>query len=238
MEFVWIDPGEFDMGSPAREPDRDKDEGPVHRVKLTKGYFLGKFEVTQGQWKAVMGNNPSSFSTCGDNCPVERVSWEDAHEYIRRLNAKERGNVYRLPTEAEWEYAARAGTTGEWYGDLNRIAWYWSNSGSRTHPVGKKLPNAWGLHDMIGNVWEWVDDWFDYYSPGPQVDPAGPSLGMNRVNRGGSWNVVAEYCRTAYRAGYGPVTRINYLGFRLALGAASHQPWTPPPGPGGIPPSP
>ncbi|MCG3194940.1 MAG: formylglycine-generating enzyme family protein [Thermoanaerobaculia bacterium] len=217
MEFVWIGPGEFEMGSLPGETERDRDEGPVHRVRLTRGYYLGKHEVTQGQWKALMGNNPSGFSSCGADCPVERVSWHDAHEFIRKLNARERGRLYRLPTEAEWEYAARAGSRGERHGDIDSIAWCYPNSGNKTHPVGKKRPNAWGLHDMIGNVWEWVEDWFDYYGPEPAVDPAGPPTGVNRVNRGGSWNVVSGYCRSAFRAGYGPATRINYLGFRLAL---------------------
>ncbi len=217
MEFLFVAPGEFDMGSPESEAGRDADEGPVHRVQLSKGYYLGRFEVTQRQWTAVMGRNPSHFTSCGGDCPVEQVSFTDVQEFIRRLNEKEPGRSYRLPTEAEWEYAARAGDTGGRYGDLDLIGWYWSNSRNRTQPAGRKLPNAWGFHDMIGNVWEWVDDWFSDYSPGPQTDPRGPSSGVNRVNRGGSWNFVAPYCRAAARAAYGPNSRVNYVGFRIVL---------------------
>ena len=157
MEFVWVPPGEFRMGSTSSEADAN--EQPVTQVRISRGFWLGKYEVTQEEWQAVMGSNPSRFAGCG-NCPVERVSWDDAQQFIQGLNAREGPAVYRLPTEAEWEYAARAGTTGDRYGNLDAIAWYGQNSGGRTHPVGGKPPNAWGLHDMLGSVWEWVHDWY------------------------------------------------------------------------------
>jgi formylglycine-generating enzyme required for sulfatase activity len=158
-EMVVIPAGSFEMGSPASEAGRDDDEGPVHRVQIGRAFELGKTEVTQGQWKAVMETNPSLFDECGDTCPVEKVSWEDAQEYIRRLNART-GKVYRLPSEAEWEYACRAGRRDGYCGgdDLDRVAWTYGNSGNKTHPVGQKAANAWGVHDMSGNVWEWVED--------------------------------------------------------------------------------
>ena len=197
IEFVWIPPGEFRMGSTSRHADSD--EKPVTRVRLTRGFWLGKYEVTQRQWEGVMGSNPSGFNSCGGDCPVEGFSWNDAQEFIGKLNGRSGGRRYRLPTEAEWEYAARAGTTTDTYaGDitkpsgndpvLNRIAWYRENSGGGTHPVGRKAPNAWGLHDMLGNVREWVGDWYGDYSGGTVTDPDGPRSGSVRVNRGGSWN--------------------------------------------------
>ncbi len=175
MEFVLLPAGTLQMGSSASEGYHD--EQPVHTVHLTRPFYLGKYEVTQGQWQAVMGSNPSLFT--GDpNRPVENVSWNDVQEFIRRLNAQEGATLYRLPTEAEWEYAARAGTTTRWsFGDdasqLARYSWYSENAGGQTHPVGQLLPNPWGLYDMYGNVWEWVQDWYDagYYEVSPAVDP-------------------------------------------------------------------
>ena len=173
-------------------------------------------EVTQGQWEAVMGSNPSRFPECGLDCPVEQVSWEDAQEFIRRLNAMDGAGTYRLPTEAEWEYAARAGTTGDRYGNLNAIAWYADNSGvARPHPVGQKAPNAWGLHDMLGNVWEWVEDWYDSYPGGAVTDPRGPGSGSHRVHRGGGWLINAGYCRSSNRNYDTPGDRFFNRGFRL-----------------------
>ena len=224
MEFVWIPPGEFRMGSTGRHAYSD--EKPVTRVRITQGFWLGKYEVTQRQWQAVMGNNPSRFKNCGGDCPVERVSWNDVQEFINRLNGRSGGRRYRLPTEAEWEYAARAGTRTDTYaGDitkprgndpvLNRIAWYDENSGNRTHPVGRKSPNPWGLHDMLGNVLEWVGDWKGDYPGGLVTDPTGPRSGSYRVNRGGSWIFSARYCRSAYRFSFSPGDRFGSLGFRL-----------------------
>ena len=192
MEFVLIQPGEFDMGSPANEIGRGNDEGPVHHVKISEAFYLGKYEVTQKQWHEVMGNNPLYFK--GDDLPVERVSWDDVQDFIKKLNEKEGTNKYRLPTEAEWEYAARAGTTTRYsFGDddskLGEYAWYSENSGHKTHPFGKKVANPWGLYDVHGNVWEWVqDEWHDTYNGAPTDGSAwedGVSAAL--VYRGGRW---------------------------------------------------
>jgi formylglycine-generating enzyme required for sulfatase activity len=190
MEFVKIAPGEFVMGCSTDDNDCTTDEKPAHRVQLSKAFEIGKYEVTQAQWQAIMGSNPSTVK--GDNRPVETVSKNDAHDFLAQLNARNDGYKYRLPTEAEWEYAARSGTTGT-PGSLDEIAWYADNSGDETHPVGQKKPNAWGLYDMFGNVREWVEDNYtrDYYSNSPLADPAGPPPGRggpqdgNRPQRGG-----------------------------------------------------
>ena len=222
-EFVWVPPGEFMMGSTSLA---DRNEQPVTRVRISKGFYLGKYEVTQDEWQAVMGNNPSFFSGCG-NCPVEKVSWNDVQAFIEKLNARSREGRYRLPTEAEWEYAARAGTTTDTYaGDvtetflrinpvLNRIAWYPWNSEDRTHPVGGKEPNAFGLYDMLGNVWEWVQDRYGGYPGGVVTDPSGPDRGFTRVFRGGSWASYAKDCRSAARKRNVPESRFTDVGFRL-----------------------
>ena len=213
MEFVWIPPGEFRMGSTSSEAD---DERPVTRVRITRGYWLGKYEVTQSEWESVIGSNPSGFSDCGGNCPVEMVSWADVQGFIGRLNARAGREVYRLPTEAEWEYAARAGTAGDRYGSLDAIAWWRDNSGRRTHPVGGKSANGWGLYDMLGNVWEWVQDWYGASYPGGTVtDPRGPGSGSSRVLRGGSWFIDARYARASIRIRHDPGNRSGHLGFRL-----------------------
>ena len=217
MEFVWIPAGRFVMGSPKNEADRFYDE-VQHEVRISRGYWLGKYEVTQGEWEAVMGGNPSHFDECGEGCPVEMVSSGDVQEFIRKLNAGEsgKGYRYRLPTEAEWEYAARAGTTGVRHGELDSIAWYAGNSGGRTHPVGEKRANAWGLHDMLGNVWEWTADWYGWYPSGSVTDPEGALWGSGRVGRGGGWLGGARYVRSAYRGNISPGNRDNHgLGFRL-----------------------
>ncbi len=213
MEFVWYPPGEFLMGSTGSEADDD--EQPLTRVRISRGFWLGKYEVTQGQWQAVMGSNPSLIDGCGADCPVERVSWDDVQEFIGRLNEKAGGQRYRLPTEAEWEYAARGGTTGDRYGNLDAIAWYDGNSGSRTHPVGQKAPNAWGLYDMLGNVFEWVQDWKGDYPGGNVTDPQGPRSGSFRVIRGGSFGIGAEFCRASGRSGFSPSDHDVNIGFRL-----------------------
>ena len=220
MEFVRIEPGTFEMGSPSDEPGRYDDE-TLHRVTLSQPFYLGKYEVTQGQWQAVMGRNPSAYSDCGRNCPVEQVSWKDVERFIEALNLQEGVTVYRLPTEAEWEYAARAGTQtvyhfGNAANRLGQYGWYEDNSGGRTHPVGQKRPNAWGLFDMHGNVWEWVHDWYGDFPRGAVTDPRGPSTGASRVPRGASWGSLARYCRAAYRGRHSPGYRYYYLGVRLA----------------------
>ena len=215
IEFVWVPAGEFLMGSTSSEAFDW--EQPVTRVRISRGYWLGKYEVTQAEWQAVMASNPSEFKNCGPNCPVEQVSWDDVQEFIRRLNGRTGGDRYRLPTEAEWEYAARAGTSGDRYGNLDAIAWYGANSGKRTHPVGQKAPNAWGLHDMLGNVWEWGADWYGGYPGGSVTDPVGPESGSYRVRvtRGGSWLISARYCRAPNRGNFSSGGRYAYLGFRL-----------------------
>ena len=194
-------------------------------MRITKGFYLGKYEVTQDQWQAVMGNNPSHFSGCG-NCPVEQVSWEDVQVFIGRLNAGLGGGRYRLPTEAEWEYAARAGTTTDTYaGDFAartdtddpvaaRIAWCENEAGSRTHPVGRKPPNGFGLHDILGNVWELVGDLYGSLPGGAVTDPSGPVSGSRRVFRGCSWNNRCRGCNSANRWSAADV-RSNYVGLRL-----------------------
>ena len=209
MKFVYIWPGRFMMGS--------------RGVTLSKGFFMQTTQVTQGQWKALMGKNPSSFKKCGDDCPVEGVSWNDAQDFIKKLNKHEGVNNYRLPTEAEWEYAARAGSNTDYcFGDdeaeLTKYAWYVKNSGRRTHPVALKKPNDWGLYDMHGNVWEWVQDWYGDYPSGSVTDPVGPENGSDRVIRGGSWYDCARRCRSAFRYYYAPVNRYyDGVGFRLSF---------------------
>ena len=214
MEFVQVSAGEFLMGSESEEAWSV--EQPVTRVRISRGFFLGKYEVTQAEWQAVMGSNPSSFDGCGPDCPVENVSWDDVQEFIRKLNAAVGEERYRLPTEAEWEYAARAGTSGGRYSeDVDAIAWYEDNSGSRTHPVGRKAPNAWGLHDMLGNVWEWTQDWYGEYPGGEVTDPQGPASGSKRVFRGGGWSYDAGLCRASFRIYGSPGIRGGILGVRL-----------------------
>ena len=178
---------------------------------------MGKHEVTQGEWEAVMGSNPSFFDECGSRCPVETVSWNDVQEFIRRLNEREtgRGYRYRLPTEAEWEYAARSGTTGAHHGGLDDVAWYSGNSDGSAHQVGQKRGNAWGLHDMLGNVWEWTGDWFGEYPAGRVTDSGGPSTGSRRVVRGGGWSINAGSVRSANRHRSSPGYRYRSIGFRL-----------------------
>jgi formylglycine-generating enzyme required for sulfatase activity len=222
MKFVYIPPGTFMMGSPVSEEGRYRDEFQ-HEVTLTKGFYMQITEVTQGQWQAVMGENPSHFKDCGDDCPVESVSWNDAQKFIEKLNRKEKGSQYRLPTEAEWEYACRAGTrtryyTGDSEEDLDRAGWYGRNSGGKTHPVGRKEPNGFGLYDMHGNVWEWCQDWYGDYPNGSVIDPKGPSSGSSRVLRGGSWIFYGWFVRSASRFRFVPSERYHDFGLRLARG--------------------
>ncbi len=182
------------------------------------GFMIGKHEVTQGMWQKVMGSNPSNFKSCGDNCPVERVSWDDAQQFISKLNSMT-GKYYRLPTEAEWEYACRAGGTEEYCGSnsVDAVAWYKDNSGGETHPVSQKQANAWGIHDMSGNVSEWCQDWAEETYPSVTKNPTGASFGSHRVVRGGSWDFGARGVRSAIRGGDGPGDRDDNLGFRLVL---------------------
>jgi formylglycine-generating enzyme required for sulfatase activity len=228
--FVWLPAGTFTMGSPTNEVDRSSDEGPQTRVTLTRGFYMGRYEVTQGEYLSVIGSNPSYFT--GDtNWPVEQVSWTEATNYCAQLTTRERtagrlpaGWAYRLPTEAEYEYASRAGSTNRFsYGDdpgytqLGNYAWYSANSGSTTHAIGGKLPNRWGLYDMAGNVWEWCSDWYGTYPGGSVSDPFGSVSGSVRMHRGGNWNSGADECRSANRHGDYPANRNLYLGFRVVL---------------------
>jgi formylglycine-generating enzyme required for sulfatase activity len=219
MEFVLIPAGEFLMGSDYYEPD----ERPVHKVVISKPFYLGKYEVTQAQWLEVMGTNPSHFK--GDlNRPVERVSWYMVQDFIRRLNGREGHNKYRLPTEAEWEYAARAGSTTQYsFGDnesfLEQFAWYNKNDGGKTHSVGQLRPNAWGLYDMHGNVWEWINDWRGPYLVGTIIDPQGSATGNAKGYRGGGWGYGAGRCRSADRSYDAPHYVYGTHGFRLARNA-------------------
>ena len=222
MELVFVKGGCFKMGDTFG--DGDPDEKPVHEV-CVGDFTIGKYEVTQGQWKAIMGNNPSRFKDCGDSCPVEQVSWNDVQTFIQQLNQRT-GKAYRLPSEAEWEYAARSGGKQErWAGtssdsSLSAYAWYNANSGATTRPVGQNKPNFLGLYDMSGNVWEWVADWYGekYYANSPKDNPQGPSSGTSRVLRGGSWFGTPQNVRAAVRGGGFPdIRRYDYYGFRLAL---------------------
>ena len=229
MAFVWIPAGEFQMGSPSEESGRDSDEGPLHEVKISKGFYLGTYEVTQGQWESVMERRPwkgKAYVRSNSSHPVVYISWGDVQKFIGKLNAASGDSLYRLPSEAEWEYACRAGSTTRWsFGDserqLRHHAWYRTNAwdvGERyAHAVGRKGPNGWGLYDMHGNVWEWVQDWYgnSYYNRSPRVDPLGPSSGSDRVARGGAFNSSAQYVRSALRAYASPDHRYNAIGVRL-----------------------
>ncbi len=224
LEMLWVEPGSFTMGSPLDEPHRHKAEGPQTRVTLSKGFWLGKTEVTQAQYEAITGENPSSFRNVGGDAPVERVSWLDAMAFCETLTRRERnagrlpdGYVYTLPTEAEWEYAYRAGTTNVYPGPVDDMAWHKGNSEGATHPVAQKSPNPWGFHDMGGNVLEWCHDWYGDYPGGHVTDPIGPARGYYRTARGGSWRMDAHVCRSAARSG-GSQGRLDYtIGFRVAL---------------------
>lgn len=220
MEFVKIPTGCFMMGRDANFEDGNSNELPRHKVCIDNEFYLGKYEVTQAQWVSIMGNNPSEFK--GRSNPVEKVSWDDAKRFIQRLNKKEGTTKYRLPSEAQWEYAARAGSSstysfGDDKGNLGAYAWFSDNSGKRTHPVGEKRANKWGLHDMHGNVWEWVEDaWHDNYRGAPtngRVWSGGDT--RYRVLRGGSWDDVAFLCRSVISYSDSPDGRNDYLGFRV-----------------------
>ncbi len=213
MEMIWCAPGHFMMGSPLAERGRFDDE-PQHQVTLTKGFWLGKYEVTQKQWQSVMGEKQTKIKD--HDRPEESVSWENCNAFIRRLN-DQLGGAARFPTEAEWEYACRAGSNAAISGNglLSDMAWYDANSGNETHPVGKNHPNAWGFYDMHGNVLEWCYDWFGPFDA-KATDPKGPSIGSFRVLRGGCWFFYARDCRSAYRLKRDPALRNAIFGFRLA----------------------
>ncbi len=211
--FRYCPAGTFMMGSPSSEEGRSGDE-TQHRVTLTKGFWMLETQVTQKMWESVMGNNPSYFK--GAQNPVEEVSWNDCQEFCKALSRKLGGSI-KLPTEAQWEYACRAGTTGAYAGDLDAMAWYCGNSGNKTPPVGTKQANAWGLYDMHGNVYEWCQDWFGDYPTNSVTDPTGPANGSNRVYRGGSWDNDAEFCRSALRCYNSPEYRSDRLGLRVLL---------------------
>jgi len=228
MEFVYIPPGTFMMGSPENEPGRENDE-KQHRVTLTKSFYMQTTEVTQGQWKAVMGNNPSYFKNCGDNCPVEQVSWNDVQDFMEKLKLKD-GRTYRLPTEAEWEYACRAGSDtpfvfgncasadqANYNGDYPLSGCSKGKYRGQTIPVASFTPNAWGLYDMHGNICEWCQDWYGNYLSDSVTDPIGSPSGSTRVARGGRWNDYAKFCRSANRYKNSSGNRNNFLGIRLVL---------------------
>ncbi|MBQ2423825.1 MAG: formylglycine-generating enzyme family protein [Alistipes sp.] len=217
FEMVFVNGGTFTMGATSEQgSDAESIEKPTHSVTLS-GYYIGKYEVTQAQWSAVMGGNPSNFK--GDNLPVENVSWDDIQEFIQKLNEKS-GKRFRLPTEAEWEYAARGGNQSKGYkysgsNTVGDVAWYEKNSSDTTHSVGQIKPNELGIYDMSGNVWEWCQDWYGVYSSSSQTNPTGPSSGSYRVLRGGSWGSYVGYCRVSYRNCAIPGDRYGKYGFRL-----------------------
>ena len=219
FKMICVQGGTFTMGCTSEQgSDCDNKEEPSHSVTLGD-FYMGETEVTQALWKAVMGNNPSNFN--GDDRPVESVSWNDCQKFIRKLNQLT-GKTFRLPTEAEWEYAARGGNKSQHYkyagsNTLGNVAWYTDNSGNSTHPVKGKQANELGLYDMSGNVWEWCSDWYGSNNSSSQTNPQGPSSGSNRVLRGGSWYRSAGYCRVSRRFSNGPGYRHDHYGFRLSL---------------------
>lgn len=243
MKFKYVQPDVFMMGTPVNEPGRDSDE-TLHQVTLTRAFMMQTTEVTQGQWKAVLSEaktkglstqglkmTPAYFKQCGDDCPVESVSWVEVNTWIKILNQLDQ-SVYSLPTEAQWEYAARSDSASAFaIGEITEtdyttvdpvldiIGWYFGNADGKTHPTAKKAPNLWGLYDMHGNVWEWCVDWYDDYRPGNATDPVGPGEGIYRVLRGGGWVDSAAECRAGNRFRGDPVTRGSGVGFRLIRGA-------------------
>jgi formylglycine-generating enzyme required for sulfatase activity len=220
MQFVLIPAGEFNMGSPLEEKDRSDSESPVHKVKINTSFYLGKAAVTQRQWKKVMGNNPAYCK--GEDHPVEMVSWKDIQEFITKLNEKEETDKYRLPSEAEWEYACRAGTQtrcffGEDESKLDEYVWHAENAGNKTHVIGCKKPNPWGLYDINGNVWEWVqDEWHENYNGAPSDGSAWEDgSSPDHVSRGCSWLCNTGFCRSSGRFKRKTENRLANLGFRL-----------------------
>jgi formylglycine-generating enzyme required for sulfatase activity len=232
LEMVLIPAGEFMMGCPSSDQDAVDAEKPQHRVRITRPFYLGKYPVTQEQWDAVMGGQ----ATTGDDHhfkglknPVDTVSWQNCQEFLEQLNRRpgNPGEKFQLPTEAQWEYACRAGSSTKYcYGDeesrLGEYAWYDDNSEHKTHPVGEKKPNAWGLYDVHGNIWQWCEDRFGggYYAKSPVDDPPGPAAGSDRALRGGAWGSYARSCRSSSRLALTPMYRDENLGFRVARAVA------------------
>ena len=220
IDMVRVEAGTFTMGATPEMKNPEYKEKPTHQVTLTNDYYIGKYEVTQALWQTVMGNNPSKFK--GDNLPVEQVSWDDCQEFISKLN-RITGKTFRLPTEAEWEYAARGGNKSRGYqysgsSNIRKVAWYWDNRGNKPHhAVGTKQANELGIYDMSGNVSEWCQDWYGAYSSSSQVNPTGANSGSDRVYRGGSWANNASFCRSSFRLGFTPDCRDINLGLRLVL---------------------
>ena len=217
IDMVRVEAGTFTMGATPEMENPYEREKPTHQVTLTNDYYIGKYEVTQALWQAVMGNNPSYFK--GESLPVENVSWDDCQEFISKLNSIT-CKTFRLPTEAEWEYAARGGKKSRGYqysgsNNLSDVAWYEDNCGKKTHAVGTKEPNELGIYDMSGNVWEWCQDWFGEYSSSSQTNPTGANSGSGRVRRGGSWGTWV--CCSSSRGVLEPNDRYDFLGFRLVL---------------------
>ena len=216
MEFAYVPAGNFQMGS----DKGTSQERPIHQVTFARGFYMGRYEVTIAQWQSMMGNNPSSVPDCGGDCPVDNVSWNDAQEFINKLNAKNDGYTYRLPSEAEWEYACRAGTTGEFAGDFDAMAWNYANANNTWHPVGKKKPNAWGLYDMHGNVAEWVMDVYHMdYNDAPTDGSAWLSGGVSdrRMNRGGNYFFNEPHSNSSSVRSYeDPGKGRDGIGFRVA----------------------
>ena len=221
FDMIAVEGGTFTMGATSEQgSDAYDDEKPAHQVTLSS-YYIGKTEVTQELWQAVMGSNPSKFS--GTNLPVEKVSWEDCQSFVIKLNELT-GKNFRLPTEAEWEYAARGGNKSNGFkfsggNNIAEVAWYSKNGNKISHPVATKAPNELGIYDMSGNVWEWCSDWYSssYYTSSSQTNPTGPNSGSYRVYRGGSWSGNDRYCRVSHRDSNYPSYRFNYVGLRLAL---------------------
>ncbi len=222
LDMVWIAPGTFTMGSPASEEGRNEDEDPAHTISISQGFYLGRFEITQAQWHSIMGNDPDTLRS--PTHPRQNVSWDQVQLFIRRLNATVAGTPYRLPSEAEWEYACRAGTQTAWsFGDdisqLPEYAWFLDNTPTppRPHAIGLKRPNPWGLYDMHGNMREWCQDWYgiDYYQRSPRTDPPGPGFGRGSILRGGGFGSQAGSTRSANRSGdFGASSAPSY-GLRL-----------------------
>lgn len=240
MEFVYIQPGTFTMGSPLDEVGRDSSEHP-HNVTISSGFYIQTTEVTQGQWEQVMGDNPAHFLLCGEDCPVENISWEMAQDFIGRLNELENTIMYRLPTEAEWEYAARAGTGTAYHTgpsterhccdepNLDKAGWFVGNSVEGTHPVKQKQPNAWGLYDVHGNVWEWCLDREAPYSFSDRIDKGSPPHGLSRIRRGGAWNSYPRFCRSAFRGWLHQNDGSVVTGLRIVRDPNLHKPLLPEP---------
>jgi len=206
LTYVWIEPGTFTMGCSPGDGECQPNEVPAHEVKITAGFWIGQTDVTQLAWRQVKGTDPSYFK--GAQLPVETVSWNEAQSYCQAVGM-------RLPTEVEWEYAARAGSRGSRYGDISQIAWFSANSGGKTHEVMQKQPNAWGLYDMLGDVWQWTADWYeDKYSGNAETDPHGPASGQYRSLRGGSWYFDPAYLRATFRSWLVQEFRLYDIGFR------------------------